>query len=106
MVWVLDMTLSTASNLRDTGLLQLLHTRLSMNQNLTQHVANKVVDMHEDVKPILAKTQQSANVVQRNQQSSMGGMSLSKKLPSCLSKRKHLTFVFSAQAVWERLQLR
>ena len=42
-----------------------------MNQNLTQHVANKVVDMHEDVKLILAKTQQSAtlplsaNVVQQ-----------------------------------------
>ena len=75
MFWVLDMTLfQLASDLRDTGLLQLLHARLSTNQNLTQHVANKVddvhedvqhvanrvVDMHEDVKHILAKTQRSA----------------------------------------------
>ena len=51
-----------ASDLRDTGLLQLLHARLSENQNLTQHVADKVVDMHDDVKQILAKTQRSATL--------------------------------------------
>ena len=69
--------LQLASDLRDTGLLQLLHARLSKNQNLTQHVANKVDDvredvqhvadkvteMHEDlVKQIRAKTQRSATL--------------------------------------------
>ena len=71
-----------ANDLRGTDLLQLLHARLSKNQNLivnkvdgvhddVEHVANKVVDMHEDVKQILAKTQRSAtlpssaNVVQQ-----------------------------------------
>ena len=74
----LDMTfLQLANVLRDTDLLQLLHTRLSRNQNLTQHVANKVddvrgdvqhvankvIEMHEDVvKQIRAKTQRSATL--------------------------------------------
>ena len=53
MVWVIDMTfLQFASGLRDTGLLQLLHARLSKNQDLIQHVANKVDDVHEDVQHV------------------------------------------------------
>ena len=55
--------LQLASDLRDTGLLQLLHARLLKNQNLTQHVADKVTEMHEDlVKQIRAKTQWSATL--------------------------------------------
>ena len=60
--------LQLASHLRDTSVLQLLHARLLKNQNL---IANKVNDVHEDVKKILAKTQRSAtlpsssNVVQQ-----------------------------------------
>ena len=67
--------LQLANDLRDTDLLQLLHARLSKNQNLIANkvdgVHNKVDDVHEDVKLILAKTQQSttlpssANVVQQ-----------------------------------------
>ena len=76
-VWFGHLTwpfLQFANDLRDTDLLQLLHARLSTNQNLTQHVhediqhvANKV-DVHEDVKDmeqILPKTQRSATVVQQ-----------------------------------------
>ena len=51
-----------ANDLRDSDLLQELHARLAKIQNLTQQVANKVDDVHEDVKDIkqiLAKTQQS-----------------------------------------------
>ena len=55
MVWAGSFTrlfLQLANDLRDTDLLQLLHTRLSKNQNLTQHVANKVDDVHEDVQHV------------------------------------------------------
>ena len=65
--------LQLASDLRDTGLLQLLHARLSTNQNLiankvdgvqedVQHVANKVDNVQEDVKQILANSQRSATL--------------------------------------------
>jgi hypothetical protein len=57
--------LQLANDLRDSDLLQELHARLSKIQNLTQHVANKVDDVHEDVKnikQILAKTQRSATL--------------------------------------------
>jgi len=85
-----------ANDLRDSDLLQKLHARLEKIQNLTQHVANKVDDVHEDVKDmkqILVETLQSAalrssdTVVQQiplNQGSSMGVMTLSKRSPSCL----------------------
>ena len=84
--------LQLANELRDTDLLQLLHARLIKNQNLiankvdgvrddVQHVANKVIEMHEDVvKQIRAKTQRLATlpssdtIVQQmplNQRSSM-----------------------------------
>ena len=55
--------LQLANDLRDFDLLQELHARLAKIQNLTQQVANKVDDVHEDVKDIkqiLAKTQRSA----------------------------------------------
>ena len=45
-----------ATCLRDTGLLQSLYFRLSKNQNL---IVNRVDDVHEDVKKVLAKTQWS-----------------------------------------------
>ena len=51
--------LQFVSGLRDTGLLQLLHTRLSKNQNL---IVKKIDDVHEDVKKILAKTKRSATL--------------------------------------------
>ena len=66
-VWALDMMLlQLANDLRDTDLLQLLHARLSKNQNLTQHVAAKVDEVHEnvkDMKQILAKTRRSATLL-------------------------------------------
>ena len=54
-----------ANDLRDSDFLQELHTRLAKIQNLTQQVANKVDNVHEDVKNIkhiLAKTRRSATL--------------------------------------------
>ena len=54
-----------ANDLRDTDLLQLLHARLSKNHNLTQHVATKVDEVHEEMKgmkQIMAKSQRSTTL--------------------------------------------
>ena len=102
MVWAGSLTwlfLQLANDLRDTDLLQLLHARLSKNQNL---IANKVDGVHEDVKKFWRRRSGRPRYLHRapsfsrflwNQRSSMGRMSLSKKSPSCLSRRKHLAFV-------------
>ena len=66
MVWALDISfLQFANDLRYSDILQELHARLAKIQNLTQQLANKVDDMHEDVKDlkeILVKTQRSATL--------------------------------------------
>ena len=55
--------LQLANDLRDSDLLRELHARLAKIQNLTQQVADKVDDVHEDVKnikEILTETRRSA----------------------------------------------
>ena len=57
--------LQLANDLRDSDLLQELHARLAKIQSLSQQVANKIDDVHEDVKDIkqiLAKSRRSATL--------------------------------------------
>jgi tetratricopeptide (TPR) repeat protein len=63
MAWIDDVThFQLANDLRDTALLQELHSRLDKIHGLTQKIADKVDVVHEDVrdiKQILARTRQS-----------------------------------------------
>ena len=60
--WLTSPFLQLANDLRDSDLLQELHTRLARIQNLTQQVHEDV----KDIKQILIKTQQSATLRSSN----------------------------------------
>ena len=73
--------LQLANDLHDTDFLQLLHSRLFKNQNLTQHVANKVDDKEEDVQHV-AKEVDDAHEDLKNMKQSLAKTQQSAMLPS------------------------